>query len=154
MSKKVSGWPLIAPKEVDTSITGDQVLDALAADVEVSDNGKVLTAVYGGLEGEETGGVMWAEPSGGSTYYVNTVEGSALDKNFAEINAAYESGKHIVVVSYQAEANESFTVLLQPLVVITNANGYMVACYDFTQSTMVMYSSETETGTLVKVTNP
>ena len=60
MSKKVSGWPLIAPTEVDTSITGDQVLEALAADVEASDSGKVLTATYGGLEGEETGSVMWA----------------------------------------------------------------------------------------------
>lgn len=62
MSKKVSGWPLIAPTEVDTSITGDQVLEALAADVEASDSGKVLTATYGGLEGEETGRVMWASP--------------------------------------------------------------------------------------------
>ena len=43
MSTKVSGWPLVRPVEIDTSITGDQVLAALDADLQASDEGKALT---------------------------------------------------------------------------------------------------------------
>lgn len=106
MSKKVSGWPLIAPTEVDTSITGDQVMEALAADVEAGDNGKVLTAIYGGLEGEETGSVEWSRvdrlPVIGSGD-----AGKVLTVNAGETGAEWAAASGGVIDLYLGNINSS-----------------------------------------------
>lgn len=52
MSKKVSGWPLIAPKELPEGLPA----------IEAGDAGKVLTASENGPE--------WAEASGGGATFV------------------------------------------------------------------------------------
>ena len=109
MSKKVSGWPLIAPTEVDTSITGDQVLEALATDVEASDSGKVLTATYGGLEGEETGSVMWASPL---PFIGEGDAGKVLTVNAGETGAEWAAaggGDSIPVIHLIADDQGNFT---------------------------------------------
>lgn len=119
--------------------------------LEMSGEKTATLSISATTEGEKTYSAQWAEAGVEAVYYVNVTE-TGLDKNFAEINEAYRSGKHVVVVDYQEGANESFTALFEPLVVLTSTNGFMVACYDFTQSSMVMYSSETETGPLIAVT--
>lgn len=115
MSKKVSGWPLIAPKKIPEELPDIAAADAgkvltvndegTAADweavpselpeIEESDAGKVLTAFYGsGLEGEEAeGGVMWGRVdrlpaiSSGDAGKVLTVNSGETGTEWAEVDA-------------------------------------------------------------------
>lgn len=116
MSKKVSGWPLIAPTEVDTSI-----LPVIGE----GDAGKVLSVNAG-----ETG-VEWAEPSGGGSDFLavnleismtslSAFSVTSCDKTGAEINAAAAAGTPIIAYLTVAGYGMKYT-LVDPYISFTTA---------------------------------
>lgn len=138
MSKKVSGWPLIVPRELPEGLPA----------IESGDAGKVLTVNAG-----ETG-TEWAEPSGGGGAIKASVRGDAdmqtgtitygsCSHSGTELATAMDSGTFCyLVVNLYASDTLIAIMVATPIGWQADGSGYMMnfTFYDASTSEMKMIS--------------